>query len=215
MNSAVAFPVGGYLPRPVAVRRPPRVASADAVRKQLAKICASDGFVHARRMRTFLEFVVEETLAGRAAKLCEYSVGISVFGRDESFEPGLDPIVRNDARRLRQKLLEYYQQSGQGDPISIFIPKGGYIPVFRTQTDRIADAPRAGYRLAVTLTRIADQAQIWATEQEVQISEQAEEDCFALQVHLRSQKAAVTMLPISRSSGPAHRWRRSPGRAIE
>jgi hypothetical protein len=82
-----------------------------AVRAQLENILASETFVRSRRMQRFLRFIVEETLAGRADQLGEYAVGIAVFDRGPDFEPGLDPIVRNDARRLRLKLLEYYRQA--------------------------------------------------------------------------------------------------------
>src|ERR1044072_3677960 len=88
----------------------------DAVRKQLAGILASEPFARCRRMQRFLEFVVEETLADRANQLGEYSIGISVFDRGTDFDPAVDPIVRNDARRLRLKLVEYYRQSGSGSP---------------------------------------------------------------------------------------------------
>jgi hypothetical protein len=119
-------------------------------------------------MRRFLEFVVEETLAGRANQLCEYSIAISVFERDESFEPGLDPIVRNDARRLRQKLLEYYERSKhvEDNQVLIEIPKGSYIPVFVSEPRRQPLRTDRQYRLTVTLIRIADGAEVWAAEHE-------------------------------------------------
>jgi hypothetical protein len=102
-----------------------------AVRAQVARILASDGFARCPRMQRFLEFIVEETLAGRAAHLGEYAIALSVFDRSEDFEPALDPIVRNDARRLRLKLAEYYRTAGHAeDRVSISIPKGGYVPVF-------------------------------------------------------------------------------------
>jgi len=40
-----------------------------AVRAQLASILGSDAFVRSRRMQRFLEFIVGETLAGRADQL--------------------------------------------------------------------------------------------------------------------------------------------------
>lgn len=104
----------------------------DAVRTQLAVILASDGFVRARRMQRFLEFIVEEALAGRAAQLGEYAIGLSVFDRNSDFDPALDPIVRNDARRLRAKLLEYFRQEARPSDIVIEVPKGGYVPLFHT-----------------------------------------------------------------------------------
>ena len=104
---------------------------AQAVRAQVARILASEGFARSPRMQRFLDFVVEETLAGRAAHLREYAIAVSVFDRGEDFEPALDPIVRNDARRLRLKLAEYYRTAAHlEDRVSIGIPKGGYVPVF-------------------------------------------------------------------------------------
>jgi len=104
------------------------------IQAQLTKIFASEGFIRSPRMRRFLEFVTEETLAGRSDQLGEYSIGVSVFDRGSGFEPGLDPIVRNDARRLRAKLLEYYGREGASDPVIIDIPKGAYVPVFLSPT---------------------------------------------------------------------------------
>ncbi len=102
------------------------------VRAQLEMILASEAFVRCRRMQRFLAFIVEETLAGRADELGEYGIGMAVFDRGPDFEPALDPIVRNDARRLRLKLFEYYRQpdSRPAERMVIDIPKGGYIPVF-------------------------------------------------------------------------------------
>jgi hypothetical protein len=103
-----------------------------AVRAQVARIVGSEGFARSRRMQRFLEFVVEETLAGRADQLGEYAVGVAVFDRGPDFEPAVDPIVRNDARRLRVKLLEYYRETPTKaqDRVFIEMPKGGYVPVF-------------------------------------------------------------------------------------
>jgi len=103
----------------------------DTVREQLATILNSESFVRPRRMQRFLEFIVDETLAGRADQIGEYSIGLTVFDRGTDFEPALDPIVRNDARRLRLKLSEYYGLShSTADQVVIEIPKGGYVPVF-------------------------------------------------------------------------------------
>ena len=155
--------------RPGAWKNP----SPEAVKVQLSKILESDGFVHAERMRRFLEFVVNETLSGRARKLCEYSVGISVYKRHESFDPSFDPIVRNDARRLRQKLLEHYHRSRNegGEQVIIEVPKGGYIPIFDSVTDRRNARAEGQYRLTVNLIRVADGTEIWAREYELKDSQ--------------------------------------------
>jgi len=125
--------------------------AASAVRAQLGRILASEAFVRSRRMQRFLEFIVEETLGGRADQLGEYGIGISVFDRGQDFAPAVDPIVRNDARRLRLKLLEYYRQPRPEDHVAIDIPKGGYVPVFHTLPRRCeaSSAYGAPRRLAV------------------------------------------------------------------
>lgn len=110
------------------------------IRAQLEAILESDGFARSRRMQRFLRFVVEETLAGSADQLGEYSVGLAVFDRGVDFEPALDPIVRNEARRLRVKLLEYYSRAAGAGTVLIEMPKGGYVPTFRTMPASVGEA---------------------------------------------------------------------------
>ncbi len=104
-----------------------------SVRAQIDLILASDAFSRSSRMQRFLRFIVEERLAGRGDEIGEYSIGLAVFDRGDDFEPAIDPIVRNDARRLRSKLLEYYRPENRRreDIVFIDIPKGGYVPAFR------------------------------------------------------------------------------------
>lgn len=96
----------------------------------LGRVLGSVDFIASDRNRRFLSYVVEETLAGRAERLKGYSIALQVFGRDVSFDPQTDPLVRVEARRLRQALERYYLMSGHADPVRISIPKGGYVPVF-------------------------------------------------------------------------------------
>ncbi|MBI3281778.1 MAG: hypothetical protein HYZ57_18290 [Acidobacteria bacterium] len=103
---------------------------AEAVRQQMRRILASDTFAHSERLSRFLRFTVEQAVAGNAAKLKEYYVGVEVFDRTPSYDPRTDPIVRVEARRLRLKLDEYYDLAGARDPIRIRFPKGSYAPAF-------------------------------------------------------------------------------------
>jgi adenylate cyclase len=105
----------------------------DAIRKQLDRILASREFHATKRVRDFLRFVVEETLAGRSDQLKGYTVATAVFGRDSDFDPTLDPIVRIQAGKLRRELERYYLVAGSEDPIRIDIPKGRYVPFFIEQ----------------------------------------------------------------------------------
>jgi hypothetical protein len=140
------------------------IPSRHSVKKQLSIILESHGFLNAPRMKRFLKFIVEETLAGRSTELCEYTIGVSVFDRDESFQPCSDPIVRNDARRLRLKLLEYYQHAAsRGNPPRVFIemPKGSYVPTFKHAARLSELNPVPQYRLNMSLIRISDNAELW------------------------------------------------------
>lgn len=99
--------------------------------RQLQRINASKTFRQADRIKRFLEFIVNETVAGRAEKLKEFSVGVEVFGRDASFDPRFDPIVRVQARRLRAQLERYYAEEATPDEIVLEVPKGRYAVTFK------------------------------------------------------------------------------------
>jgi hypothetical protein len=80
----------------------------EAIRQQLDRILRSGPFHQSRRRQRFLEYLVNETLAGRGERLKGYNVALEVFDRPESFDPVTDPLVRIEAARLREKLREYY-----------------------------------------------------------------------------------------------------------
>jgi TolB-like protein/Flp pilus assembly protein TadD len=101
------------------------------VREQLDRILASTTFKQVDRLKRFLSFIVLESISGRNTELKEYVIGVHVFGKEPSFDPRTDPIVRVQARRLRAKLARYYQEDGRSDEVIIDLPKGGYAPVFK------------------------------------------------------------------------------------
>src|SRR5262245_8084227 len=115
--------------------------SSAAIRAQLEKILASEAFTRADRMSRFLRFIVQETLKGRGAQLKEYLIGVEVFDRDATYDPRTDPVVRGEARRLRAKLMEYYEHEGRDDAVRIQLPKGSYAVVFQTLSNVIAADP--------------------------------------------------------------------------
>ena len=101
------------------------------VRQQLERLLASATFKQVDRLKRFLSFIVLESIGGRSTELKEYVIGVHVFGKEPSFDPRTDPIVRVQARRLRAKLVRYYQEEGASDEVIIDLPKGGYAPVFK------------------------------------------------------------------------------------
>jgi TolB-like protein/Tfp pilus assembly protein PilF len=117
---------------------------ADVIRNELERILKSATFRSARGQRGFLRYAVEEVIAGRGHLLKEYVIGMEAFGRGESFDPRLDPIVRTQARKLRAKLAAYYETEGSTDPVRIEFRKGCYAPSFQmtdTQSRGVAGVP--------------------------------------------------------------------------
>jgi adenylate cyclase len=124
------------------------VPEPDAVSAALQRLFASADFDASPRSREFLRHVVEETVVGRAAQLSQASIAHRVFHRPNDFDPGLDPIVRIQAVRLRRSLERYYLLSGSDDPLRIHLPRGGYVPAVRwaTPAERAVrrEAPSSG-----------------------------------------------------------------------
>ena len=123
-----------------------------AIRKQLDRVLRSRSFQKSRRRQRFLEYIVDETLAGRSDRLTGYSIALEVFGRPETFDGAVDPLVRVEAGRLRDKLREYYAVDGQDDPIRIDLPKGTYTPQIALRHER---APRVTRRKGASTQEVS------------------------------------------------------------
>ena len=117
----------------------------DEVTKQLGRIFASKTFRQADRIKRFLDFIVRETVAGRGEKLKEFSVGVEVFGRDASFDPRFDPIVRVQARRLRAQLERYYTEEAAPEEMMVEVPKGRYAVIFKPGRSSRTTEPRKSH----------------------------------------------------------------------
>jgi Tol biopolymer transport system component len=108
-----------------------------AIRAQLERIIASEVFSRSQQLRRFLSFIVEQSLAAQGYTLKESVLAHELYGKGTDFDGGTDPVVRVDARRLRDKLREYYADSS--DPVVITLPKGSYVPVFERSTTSHTD----------------------------------------------------------------------------
>lgn len=91
-------------------------------------------------MRRFLEFTVRQVMEGKSGEIKEALVGVEVFDRPADYDPRIDPIVRVEARRLRQKIEQYYAAEGTRDPVRIEYSKGGYAPTI-TRIEREIGSP--------------------------------------------------------------------------
>jgi tetratricopeptide (TPR) repeat protein len=132
---------------------PPGV-TAEAVREALARVLEADELRPSPQLSNILRFVVEATLDGRQDAIKGYTIAVEALGRDPSFDPQADPIVRVEATRLRRALERYYAGAGAGDDIEIMVPRGSYVPQFRSRREGAGIAPG----LAPSLTPGADEA---------------------------------------------------------
>ena len=129
----------------------PECASVEAVRDQVGKILGSTAFAGSKRLSQLLTFLVEQALEGRSFN--EYSIAVDVFGKDESFDSCIDPVVRVHVGRLRNKLNQYRAAAGVKDAIEIVLPPRTYVPLIRMRPTpvlpRLAEPPRIQRNVAV------------------------------------------------------------------
>jgi TolB-like protein/Tfp pilus assembly protein PilF len=103
-----------------------KTSDREIVEGCLKKILSSAVFEHSPRQQRLLSYLVSHALAPEAQPLKGYTIGVEVFDRGTGFDPSMEPIVRVEAARLRNKLREYYVGEGWDDPVVIELPKGGY-----------------------------------------------------------------------------------------
>ncbi len=106
----------------------PSDPAPDVVRDYVNKISKSPGFHRSDRLKRFLSYAVERVLSGETTDLKEYGLALEVFDRHPSYDPKVDAVVRVEARRLRQRLEQYYDSEGAHDSVRIRFPIGTYIP---------------------------------------------------------------------------------------
>jgi len=83
---------------------PAQQISEREVLAQLERILSSSFFCNAPSLQQFLQYVVRKRLRSEQDEIKEYSVGREVFGRDASYDPASDSIVRVQANHLRKRL---------------------------------------------------------------------------------------------------------------
>lgn len=99
-------------------------------RAELKEVLQSKSFMRAPTLAHLLSYLGEKLFAGEAGQIKEYSIGVEVFHRGDSFDQDSNSIVRVEANRLRKRLAEYYAGEGASHRIHIVIPVGQYVPEF-------------------------------------------------------------------------------------
>jgi len=117
------------------------------VLEQVARLCRSPGLRRSRQLQSLLRYVVKRSLQEKHQVLKEYTLGVEVFGRPADYDPRLDPIVRVQARNLRQRLRHYYESEGAEDRVQVELPEGSYVP--RITYQRRVGSPWKASTLAI------------------------------------------------------------------
>lgn len=113
---------------------PTLAESSDARRELLRRVLNSPTFQKSERLSSLLSFVCEMTLQGREQEINEQRIGEAVFMRARDYDSSVDGIVRTQASRLRTRLELYFSSDGAKEPVQIVIPRGGYVPRFKSRT---------------------------------------------------------------------------------
>lgn len=113
-------------------------ATPDPCRVELQRVLDSETFRNSDSLRRLLSYLAEQSLNNSADQLKEYVIGLEVFGKPGSYDPQRDASVRVQISRLRQKIEEYFNGPGRGDPYRLELPKGRFTIVFRPQNNETA-----------------------------------------------------------------------------
>lgn len=140
--------------------------TAGTIREHVREVLASATFASSARLREFLQFVVERTLDGDGDALKEYTIATEVYGRDVTYDPQIDSLVRVEASRLRRKLREYYEGEGKASAFELRLPKGRYVPAFEHRPATTPTAPtqppvRRWYAVAALASAVLCGALLW------------------------------------------------------
>src|SRR5512142_1926660 len=112
------------------------VLELEATHAQIQRILQSKAFRTSEIHRNLLSYLADKSVSGTADGLKEYTVGLDVFAKPDSYDPRQESTVRMHVARLRQKLSEYYRTEGLEDAILVDLPKGGFKLTFEPREVR-------------------------------------------------------------------------------
>lgn len=99
-------------------------------RQLLERILTSRHFKDAQSLKGILKYICTETTVPGAHPLKEYEIALNILGREDSFDPKNDPIVRVNIAAIREKLSRFFETEGRNEELRLVIPKGQYRALF-------------------------------------------------------------------------------------
>ncbi len=99
-----------------------------ALRRHVQEIIEGRVFKGSHRSGRFLEYIVDQAIAGHFEALKERLIGVELFGRSPSYNTGEDAIVRVTANDVRKRLARHYERYGSDSGFHLSLPSGSYVP---------------------------------------------------------------------------------------
>lgn len=98
------------------------------LKQHVKEVIEGAAFKGSHRSGQFLQYIVDQAIAGHSESLKERIIGIELFGRAPSYDTGDDAIVRVTASDVRKRLLQHYGRYGDTSEFRISLPLGSYFP---------------------------------------------------------------------------------------
>jgi hypothetical protein len=98
------------------------------LQQHVKEVIEGAAFKGSHRSGQFLQYIVDQAIAGHFESLKERVIGVELFGRAPSYDTGDDAIVRVTASDVRKRLLQHYGRYGAISEFRIGLPLGSYIP---------------------------------------------------------------------------------------
>src|SRR5580698_2629767 len=98
------------------------------LQRHVKEVIEGAAFKGSNRSGQFLQYIVDQAIAGHFESLKERVIGVELFGRTPSYDTGDDAIVRVTASDVRKRLLQHYGRYGATSEFRISLPLGSYIP---------------------------------------------------------------------------------------
>lgn len=108
--------------------------NAACLRLEQSQTCARSA-----TLLRLLRFLIEHAdLSGEGPK--ETYIGSVLYGREGTYDPRFDSIVRVNVKRLRARLSQYNEREGKHDLYRIVIPVGTYTVLLEAREDETSGA---------------------------------------------------------------------------
>jgi hypothetical protein len=113
------------------------------LKSHLKEITEGKAFKGSARSIRFLEYILDQAIAGHFDALKERVIGVELFGRSPSYETGEDSIVRVAAGDVRRRLMQHYLIYGAAGEFRLSLPVGSYVLEITRRPHDVQSPPTA------------------------------------------------------------------------